>query len=83
MSEVKILHVVSSMNPDQGGVAQAIRSIVQVLSSGGYEHTVVCVDDPFSFSLISFSKAGGGFFLFLNSLYVAHPSIIILILLCV
>lgn len=41
---MKVLHVVSSMDPKQGGVCQAVRSIVGSISSYGIQNEIVCLD---------------------------------------
>lgn len=43
---MKILHVISSMNPKGGGVAQAVRDIVKGLNKLGVYNEVVCLDSP-------------------------------------
>jgi len=42
---VKILHVTDRMNPKQGGVCQAIRTMIQGLDSHHIQNEVVCLDD--------------------------------------
>jgi glycosyltransferase involved in cell wall biosynthesis len=41
---MKILHVVSSMNPKQGGVSQAVKSIINSISAFGVHNEIVCLD---------------------------------------
>lgn len=41
-----MLHLVSSLNPIQGGVSQAIRTLIPELSALGVQTEVVCLDDP-------------------------------------
>lgn len=41
---MKILHIISSMDPEKGGVSQAVRNII--LNNTFAEHEVVCMDDP-------------------------------------
>lgn len=43
---MKILMIVSSMHPKQGGVSQGIRNSIPELQKMGIEHEVVCLDDP-------------------------------------
>jgi len=44
---MRILHVVAGMDPRQGGVCQAIRTIIQGLVLAGDHHNeVACLDDP-------------------------------------
>ena len=41
---MKVLHVVSSMDPKNGGVSQAIRSIIASISAFGIHNEIVCLD---------------------------------------
>ena len=45
---MKILHVVTSMDPEAGGVSQAIRTIIKGLSAKGITNEVACIDPPSS-----------------------------------
>jgi glycosyltransferase involved in cell wall biosynthesis len=49
---MKVLHVVSSMNPLNGGVSQAIKSIVGSISAFGIHNEIVCLDPHDSLHLI-------------------------------
>jgi len=46
---MKILHVISSMNPVSGGPCQVLRNTIPELELLGSENTIVCLDDPDSF----------------------------------
>jgi glycosyltransferase involved in cell wall biosynthesis len=41
---MKVLHVVSSMDPKHGGVSQAIKSIINSISASGVHNEIVCLD---------------------------------------
>jgi glycosyltransferase involved in cell wall biosynthesis len=41
---MKVLHVVTSMDPKQGGVCQAVKSIVSGVSAFGIKNEIVCLD---------------------------------------
>jgi glycosyltransferase involved in cell wall biosynthesis len=41
---MKVLHVVTSMDPKGGGVSQAIRSIIASISTFGIHNEIVCLD---------------------------------------
>jgi glycosyltransferase involved in cell wall biosynthesis len=41
---MKVLHVVSSMNPKNGGVSQAVKSIINSISPFGIHNEIVCLD---------------------------------------
>ncbi|MEJ7560421.1 MAG: glycosyltransferase [Pedobacter sp.] len=41
---MKVLHVVSSMNPKYGGVSQAIKSIITSIAAFGVHNEIVCLD---------------------------------------
>jgi hypothetical protein len=41
---MKVLHVVTSMDPKGGGVSQAIRSIIASISAFGIHNEIVCLD---------------------------------------
>ena len=41
---MKLLHVVASMDPKQGGVSQAVRSMVKGLAARGVGSEIVCLD---------------------------------------
>ena len=43
---MRLLHVIASMNPKEGGVCQAVRSIIDGLSHLGVENEVVSLDSP-------------------------------------
>jgi glycosyltransferase involved in cell wall biosynthesis len=43
---MKLLHVISSMNPQTGGTSEAIRSLVPELEKLGVYNEVVCLNDP-------------------------------------
>jgi len=43
---MKILHVITSMNPAEGGVSQAVRTLVKGLINKGEQNEVVTFDDP-------------------------------------
>jgi glycosyltransferase involved in cell wall biosynthesis len=44
---MRILHVVAGMDPRQGGVCQAIRTIIQgLILAGDHHNEVACLDDP-------------------------------------
>jgi len=43
---MKVLHVISGMNPEAGGVCQAVRGIIAGLDSLGFSNEVVSLDDP-------------------------------------
>ena len=45
---IKVLHIISSMDPRLGGVCQALRSIIEGLTDKGVVNEVVCVDSPSS-----------------------------------
>lgn len=42
----KILHVLPSMDPRQGGVCQAVRTLASALEQEGVSNEVVCMDEP-------------------------------------
>lgn len=42
---MRVLHVVASMDPLQGGISQAIRSLIPELEKQGISNEVVCMDD--------------------------------------
>lgn len=42
---MKILHVISSLDPKKGGVSQALRTMISSLSQPGLINEAVCVDD--------------------------------------
>lgn len=42
---MRLLHVVASMDPSQGGISQAIRSLVPELEKLGVYNEVICMDD--------------------------------------
>lgn len=52
----RVLHIVASMDPAGGGVAQAVQTIAAGLSELGFANEVLSVDDPAS----SFLMADGG-----------------------
>ena len=41
----RLLHVITDMNPEQGGVCHAVRTMIGGLMELGIENEVVCVDD--------------------------------------
>lgn len=43
---MKILHIISSMNPIQGGVCQAVRNLIPAMDAGGSYNEVVSFDPP-------------------------------------
>ncbi|EOR92889.1 a-glycosyltransferase-related protein, glycosyltransferase family 4 protein [Arcticibacter svalbardensis MN12-7] len=45
---MKVLHVVPSVNPNFGGVSQAVRTLIIGLYDEGIQNEVVCLDDPLS-----------------------------------
>jgi glycosyltransferase involved in cell wall biosynthesis len=47
---MKILHVTASMDPKQGGVSEAIRTIIKGLESVGIENSVVSLDNKYQIS---------------------------------
>ena len=49
---MRILHVVTSLDPEAGGVSQAIRTIIKGLDAVRIENEVVCLDEP-SFGYLS------------------------------
>jgi glycosyltransferase involved in cell wall biosynthesis len=63
--EIKVLHVIASMDPAQGGVCQAVRSIIKGLNSLGVHNEVVSLDssdakylstDPFKINTLGPGK---------------------------
>ncbi|RZL13276.1 MAG: glycosyltransferase [Pedobacter sp.] len=49
---MKVLHVVSSMNPKYGGVSQAVKSIIRATATFGIHNEIVCLDSHDSPHLI-------------------------------
>lgn len=45
---MKILHIISGMDPVKGGVGQAVRTLVAGLQEAGMHNEVLCLDDPAS-----------------------------------
>lgn len=43
---MNILHIVDKMDPERGGVCQAIRTIIEGLSVMDIQNEVLCLDDP-------------------------------------
>ena len=43
---MQILHIVASLDPDTGGVAQAVRSLIDGMREMDVINEVVCLDDP-------------------------------------
>ncbi|WP_037319662.1 glycosyltransferase [Salegentibacter sp. Hel_I_6] len=43
---MRLLHAIDKMNPERGGVCQAVRTIISGLSKYGVTSEVVCVDSP-------------------------------------
>ena len=41
----RILHIVASLDPDTGGVAQAVRSLIDGMAELDVTNEVVCLDD--------------------------------------
>lgn len=48
---MKILHILSDMDPQAGGVCQAVRTMIRGLSVPGVSHEVVCLNPPDSAAL--------------------------------
>lgn len=42
----RLLHIIAGMNPEQGGVCQAVRTMITELSKIDIQNEVVCLDDP-------------------------------------
>ena len=45
---MKILHVITSLDPAQGGLSQAVRNMVPALAAQGSDSEVLCLDAPSS-----------------------------------
>lgn len=43
---MKILHVITSMDPAQGGLCQAVRNMVPALAAQGSDSEILCLDAP-------------------------------------
>ncbi|MBN8879477.1 MAG: glycosyltransferase [Sphingobacteriales bacterium] len=43
---MSVLHIISSIDPQKGGVAQAVRTMIKELGKMGHIHEVVTIDDP-------------------------------------
>jgi glycosyltransferase involved in cell wall biosynthesis len=52
---MKILHVISSINPDGGGPIEGIRQLHEPMKMLGHSVTVACIDDPTSPWIVNLS----------------------------
>lgn len=46
IGKVRILHVISSLSPAEGGPPEAVRQLAWAYRSAGYEPEIACLDDP-------------------------------------
>lgn len=46
MKVLKVLHVIAGMNPELGGVCQAVKTISKTLSNAGISSEIVSLDEP-------------------------------------
>jgi glycosyltransferase involved in cell wall biosynthesis len=46
MDKVRILHITASVDPQKGGVSQAIRTIIFGLENYGVSNSILCLDPP-------------------------------------
>lgn len=42
----RILHILPTLNPEAGGLSEAVRNIISYAASPGISHEVLCLDDP-------------------------------------
>ncbi len=72
---MRILHVISSMDPNAGGTSQAVRNIIPNIQNLNTENDVVCLDNPdLNYGIIDnfkIHKIGNG-----KTSFQYHPSLV-------